>query len=348
MRSFAVVLSLALVASANYISQGWQPGQAVTTKPAAATTTSGFDPKRRPGATPAATPVASGPESSFWTKLFAEGPLGNLLQSKGVNVSAAIEKARISEEWDLRIPIIYDENYAEIITNETMTAEEEKQRVWFIVVSGGPHGNAISQYVDKQFDECYNITQIENDLPHVRFARINYMEVTYITTKWGLWKAPALVVLTDRGKTLRFYYSSTLNTKAATLHRFLLQEAWKDTEPWATQYAPGGEREYMMEFVAIWMMKGYRLFNAVPRFVFLMATGGLTSVILSFLHRGGSDKKAQPAPRPPPVKRANLRRVPATIIDPNETASASDSGTPAPDSKAPSTHAPKKRKGGKK
>lgn len=134
MRAFAVALSLALAASANYISHGWQPGQSVTTK-AAATTTPGFDPIRRSQSTAPASPAPpGGPTDSFWTKFFTTGALGDLLQSKGVNVTAAIEKARVSEEWDLRIPIVYDETFDEIIANETMTPEEEKERVWFIVL----------------------------------------------------------------------------------------------------------------------------------------------------------------------------------------------------------------------
>lgn len=132
MRHLAAVLSLALAASANYMSQGWQPGQAVTKKPEP-TATPGFDPAARTGRA-SDPPKPSGPEESFWTKFFTQGALGNLLQSKGVNVSAAIEKSRVSEDWDLRIPIVYDETYHEIITNETLTPEEEHQRVWFIVV----------------------------------------------------------------------------------------------------------------------------------------------------------------------------------------------------------------------
>lgn len=49
-------------------------------------------------------------------------------------------------------------------------------------------GSGISLFADKQFDEAYNITQIENNLPHVRWGRVDYMNVTYITTKWAVWK----------------------------------------------------------------------------------------------------------------------------------------------------------------
>ena len=49
-------------------------------------------------------------------------------------------------------------------------------------------GSGVSLYADTQFDEAYNTTLIENDMPHVRWGRIDYMNVTYLTTKWVIWK----------------------------------------------------------------------------------------------------------------------------------------------------------------
>ena len=53
----------------------------------------------------------------------------------------------------------------------------------------------ISLFADQQFDEAYNTTQIEKDLPHVRWGRIDYMNVTHLTTKWAVWKCGALYTL---------------------------------------------------------------------------------------------------------------------------------------------------------
>ncbi len=47
--------------------------------------------------------------------------------------------------------------------------------------------NAISKVVDKSFDDAYNTTVIAGDLPNVRWGRIDYMAVTYLTTKWNIW-----------------------------------------------------------------------------------------------------------------------------------------------------------------
>lgn len=46
----------------------------------------------------------------------------------------------------------------------------------------------ISKIVDEIFDESYNATVIAQDLPNVRWGRIDYLNVTYITTKWAIWQ----------------------------------------------------------------------------------------------------------------------------------------------------------------
>ena len=46
----------------------------------------------------------------------------------------------------------------------------------------------ISKLVDKQFDIAYNETVLANDLPDVRWGRVDYLNVTYLTTKWNIWQ----------------------------------------------------------------------------------------------------------------------------------------------------------------
>lgn len=46
----------------------------------------------------------------------------------------------------------------------------------------------MSKFVDNMFDSAYNITQVEGDLPHVKWGRIDYFNVTYLTTKWNVWQ----------------------------------------------------------------------------------------------------------------------------------------------------------------
>ena len=49
-------------------------------------------------------------------------------------------------------------------------------------------GEAISKFVDKMFDSAYNTSVVNADLPDVRWGRIDYFNVTYLTTKWNVWQ----------------------------------------------------------------------------------------------------------------------------------------------------------------
>ena len=53
-----------------------------------------------------------------------------------------------------------------------------------------------------------------------------------------------LVMLKDRGQTLRFYNvkSTQMQLNAEILYEFLKEERWQTKEPWKSAYSPGGER----------------------------------------------------------------------------------------------------------
>jgi hypothetical protein len=53
----------------------------------------------------------------------------------------------------------------------------------------------LSKYVDKEFDGAYNISLIKQDLPNVRFGRIDYLTVTRLTTSWFIWKCVPVPLL---------------------------------------------------------------------------------------------------------------------------------------------------------
>ena len=53
-------------------------------------------------------------------------------------------------------------------------------------------------------------------------------------------RAPYLVVLTDRGQSLRFYKTNAARLEPEMIRDFLLTERWRDSEPWSTPFAPGG------------------------------------------------------------------------------------------------------------
>ncbi|KAH9977685.1 hypothetical protein BGW80DRAFT_1283711 [Lactifluus volemus] len=261
-------------ATAQYFSPGWSPGQAV---PTAAPSPSSFQPVT--GSLPS--PREGEPRFSL-SNILSTGPVSQLFGSLGLNVTERLE------------------NYNDVITNEELTEEEAKNRVWFLIITGSlAQASRISIFADNQFDEAYNTTIIEGDLPHVRWGRIDYMNVTYITTKWAIWHVPILVAVTERGNTLRFWRATQVRLRADLIREFLKSGMWEDTPPWQTNFAPGGNWEFLMEWQAIFMTKYYNTIGVLPRWVLYIMTGVLGSLIMNLFHRGGKPKPTKTEPAPP-------------------------------------------------
>ena len=129
MRSLVYIagfLSLTVLVDAQYFSAGWSPGQQVTIQPVPSQSVSPA-PTKRPSSNPS---NQRGPgKMSFMDSLVTVGPVAAISSLIGLNITGAPPV-----DWDDRIPLITDENYAEIIVNETMTPEEERERVWFLIM----------------------------------------------------------------------------------------------------------------------------------------------------------------------------------------------------------------------
>ncbi|EGO02129.1 hypothetical protein SERLA73DRAFT_177903 [Serpula lacrymans var. lacrymans S7.3] len=297
-------------AHAQYFSAGWAPGQPVNYNDEQSEVSDSG-----PQATSTLSAEKAAPTSikqALIDNVLGSSTISTLSSLVGVNIT---ERFNPSVLWDERIPLITDENYGDIIVNEELTEEEEEDRVWFLIITvttGQPDG--VSMFVDKVFDATYNLTQGLGDLPHVRFGRIDYLNVTSITTKWAVWSAPFLVVLKDRGQTLRFYKAGQIRLTDEILHAFLKEEGWKQKDPWKSAYGPGGEREYILDYLAIVFTKVYNVVVIVPKWLLYIVTGGLASLIVNWLHR--DRKPANPSanvhqPRTVPTNRAEPAAAPA-------------------------------------
>jgi len=295
-------LAFTTPACAQYFSAGWTPGQAV---PAEAPSAPSYEPET----TPSPLPPKRSAESPFsLSYLLSSGPFSQLFDRLGINISERLEAAEADLElWDKRVPLVTDENYNDLVVNEVLTSEEEKDRVWFLIITAASgKSSSLSLYADKQFDDAYNTTLIENDLPNVRWGRIDYMTVTYVTTKWGVWRPPVLVAVSDRGKTLRFWRATQIRLRAESLREFLKSGMWQHTPPWQTAFAPGGNRELFMEWQAIIMTKAYNALRVIPRWALYVVTGALGSVLMNFFHRGDNRGTAKTDTAPPTNAQAKV------------------------------------------
>lgn len=135
--SAASLTLLALVgsSSAQYFSAGWTPGQ--PGKPAVQQATATYDPSAAPThaaeGSPKATPFSL---SNLFNvdKLLTSEPAVALFSKFGINITERVEAAVNQKIWDDRVELITDDNYEDLIVNESLTAEEEQKRVWMIVM----------------------------------------------------------------------------------------------------------------------------------------------------------------------------------------------------------------------
>jgi hypothetical protein len=74
------------------------------------------------------------------------------------------------------------------------------------------------------------------------------------------------------------------------IHKFLVLEAWRDTPPWSSSFAPGGSNEWIMDYFATTMTKLYDFMVRIPRWAMIIITGMLGSFFIQVFHRGDDAK----------------------------------------------------------
>ena len=130
----SLICAVASSADANDYSDGW------AAEAAAAETTPSTSSWTALTESTTSLPAASTPASSpwfDWTRLVTSGPIYHLLTSVGVNVTQHLDAVsqRVNEKpWDPRVPMITDENWEDMVLNEPLFPEDEKDRTWFMVV----------------------------------------------------------------------------------------------------------------------------------------------------------------------------------------------------------------------
>ncbi|KAJ1308351.1 hypothetical protein OPQ81_004060 [Rhizoctonia solani] len=278
---------------AQYFSEGWTPGQAVPTETIEAETVT-----IAPTSTATPAPKWSWKEFSSkhldFGKIVTEGPIATALSGLGINATEQLELARqraAERGWDERIPLLTDSNYELLVKNETFDSPEEaEKRTWFVVVTIGKQ-DTMSKLVDQAFDKAYQHALDAGDAEHVKWARVDYLAETEITTEWMLWKPPTLIVIKNNGSTLRFYQPSQIVLDPTMLHKFIAIDAWKETEPWSGPWAPGGSRQPYLHTYAVISRKVYNVINAFPRWAILLVTGALGSFIINYFHKDNGGPK---------------------------------------------------------
>ncbi|KAI0797113.1 hypothetical protein C8Q75DRAFT_743507 [Abortiporus biennis] len=294
--------SLSVLVNAQYFSEGWKPGQAHPPRDAQ---WSPPPPSQTGSLQDSVSPqskATSSPASLFdVTNILQSGPVASLFGKFGINVTEGLEvaKARVEQQskvWDERIPLITDDNYEDIIVNEQFESpEEEEKRLWFVIITAQTgQSSAMSKFSDEAFDSAFNTSLVQGDLPDVKWARIDYLNVTYLTTKWSVWKAPYLMVIRNRGKDLYFYQATQIRLNEEILRDFLLNEQWKQTHKWDTALSPGGSYEYIMHYFAVFLTKLYNVMVVIPKWLLMIISGAVASLVMRLMHSNPESELPKP------------------------------------------------------
>ncbi|KAF8317011.1 uncharacterized protein EI90DRAFT_3147377 [Cantharellus anzutake] len=296
LRSF---LTLSLLSSFwlpchGYFSQGWQPGQPVTKflTPISTTTAESALPTD-----PGTAPVKSHSWKDFKLGLedmLTSGPVSSVLMRFGFNISEKLALARegVPPRFVHEIPLITDSNYEDMIHNEDFTSlEEEKNRVWAILVSVGSQ-DPVSHFFDQTFDGAHNLTVQAGDADNIRWGRVDYLDVTDITTRWVIWRAPVLVIATDRGLTLRFFKIGALSRMKSPeeMRHFVISREWEQTASWSGPWSPRGSRAGFLAKYAKMSTMIYTYLNSIPRWLLLLVTATTASALIQFLHANDAEE----------------------------------------------------------
>jgi len=230
------------------------------------------------------------PKLGLLDTLLTSGPVGSLLGMAGINMTQKVLEAQEKQAniWDRRIPLITDDNFEDLIANVDPSSKDE---VWFIIISTtAAKKDALSTLFDERFDEAYDLTIKANDLQHVKWGRIDYFNVTRITTKWNVWRGPIIVILADRGRTLRFLHTRQLRPQPDLMRDWLDKAGYLNIPVWESIYGPGGEREYILDNLAIVCDKWYRTMSSIPGWLLYIGTGAGATLLVQMLHRGSTAK----------------------------------------------------------
>ncbi|CCA74134.1 hypothetical protein PIIN_08088 [Serendipita indica DSM 11827] len=117
------------------------------------------------------------------------------------------------------------------------------------------------------------------------------MDVTRVTTEWMVWKAPIMVVARDQGRELRFMYPSNLVMQPESIHQFLKLGRWTDIPIWTGPFAPGGSLEGVVKMYANIATPLYAMANRIPKWIFLLASGSVASLLIQLMHKVGGDEQ---------------------------------------------------------
>lgn len=122
------VLALVTAIEAQYFSAGWAPGQPAEPSPSSV-------PEKEAPASKRISPSTIASQFDL-SKILTSKPSISLFNRFGINITEKVQNVleETKNRWDERIPLVTDNNYKDLIVNERLTEEEEKERTWILIM----------------------------------------------------------------------------------------------------------------------------------------------------------------------------------------------------------------------
>ncbi|KAH9817310.1 hypothetical protein DFH28DRAFT_176171 [Melampsora americana] len=120
-----------------------------------------------------------------------------------------------------------------------------------------------------------------------------------ILTKWLIFKCPVMVVISKRGKELRFFKIGGSPPPVDHLAQFIREETWNYKPVWNSTFSPGGSNEWIVEGFGRLFSGLHNITDRVPGWILMMVTSALGTSLMQYLHgRSGSEPKKKPTNDP--------------------------------------------------
>ncbi|OAV95410.1 hypothetical protein PTTG_05458 [Puccinia triticina 1-1 BBBD Race 1] len=154
--------------------------------------------------------------------------------------------------------------------------------------------------------------------PQIKFARIDYMANTDFTlTKWLIFKCPVLVVVTKRGKEVRFFKTGASPPPAEHLGDFLREERYLLKPVWNSTFSEGNSGEWVVVGLGRAFQGFHMLTDKVPGWLLMIVTSMLGTSLMQWLHKSTPKNTTNPRSINPPSTKTSQNPKPDTLASQN-------------------------------
>ncbi|WWC66957.1 uncharacterized protein I206_100864 [Kwoniella pini CBS 10737] len=210
-----------------------------------------------------------------------EGVVGIVKRLIKVAINGQDAISFIKRDTEDGITRLTDDNYVDLVEHPLVQGLDDE--VWVVLVHGrltDPSTDVVLEYHKNASD----LIKKDLELSNYKFARLDYLSSWKTCTKWLLMKPPTLVIISEKGKNIRFIPLPSLGKEPENLYKVLKDKMYEVILPWNTKWSPNGDRAYLIEYYITTQEKITKLTHGIPNWMILGLTGIISQQVMSWLH----------------------------------------------------------------